>query len=120
MTFVDAAATSDVAVGTAHRVEIDGTPIVIVNVDGTFYGIHDVCSHAKESLCEGWIDGDRIECPRHGTFFSVVTGEALTPPANLPIPTFMVEVRGDRLFVDPTPSRPHPLLDRQHTGVARG
>ena len=113
----DVASIDEIAPGTAHRVEIDGTPICLVNVEGTVHAIHDVCSHAKESLCGGWIDGDKIECPRHGAFFSVVTGEALTPPANLPIPTFTVEVRDGRVLVDPTPSIPHPILDRKRTGA---
>lgn len=117
---VDVAAIADVPPGTSHRVEIDGTPICLVNVDGTVHAIHDICSHAMESLCGGWIDGDRIECPRHGAAFSVVTGQALTPPANLPIPTFPVQVTDGRVLVDPTPSIPHPILDRKRHGAASG
>jgi 3-phenylpropionate/trans-cinnamate dioxygenase ferredoxin component len=106
---VDVAALDEVPPGTALRVEVEDTPICLVNVSGQVYAVHDICTHAMESLCGGWVEGDRIECPRHGSFFSVVTGEALTPPANLPLPTFSVEVREGRLLVDPTPSRPHPL-----------
>ena len=65
---------------------------------------------ALESLAGGYIDRDRIECPRHGASFSVVTGEAVTPPATLPLPTFTVEVRDGRVLLDPTPSHPHPLI----------
>ena len=114
---IDVCAVADVPPGHALGADLAGTPICLVNVDGTIHAIHDICSHAKESLAAGWVDGDRIECPRHGAFFSVVTGEALTPPANLPIPTFAVSVEGDRVHVDPTPSRPHPLLDRTRTGA---
>jgi 3-phenylpropionate/trans-cinnamate dioxygenase ferredoxin component len=108
---VDVAALEEIPPGTAHLVEVDGTPICLVNVDGALYGVHDVCTHAEESLCGGWVEGERIECPRHGAQFSVVSGEAMTPPANLPLPTFAVEIRGGRVLVDPTPSRPHPLVD---------
>jgi 3-phenylpropionate/trans-cinnamate dioxygenase ferredoxin component len=106
---VDVAAAADVPEGGTLRVDVDDTPVCLVNLSGTVYAIHDTCTHALESMCGGWVEGDRIECPRHGSFFSVVTGEALTPPANLPLPTFAVEVRDGRVLLDPTPSHPHPL-----------
>ena len=108
---VDVAAVEEVQPGAPHLVEVDGTPICLVNVDGTIHAVHDVCTHAEESLSTGWLEGDRIECPRHGSFFSVVTGEALTPPANLPLPVFAVQIRDGRVLVDSTPNHPHPLLD---------
>ena len=82
----------------------------LVNVDGTVLAVHDVCTHALASLSGGWVEGDRIECPRHGAAFSLRTGEALTPPASRALPTFGVEVRDGRVLVDPTPSREHPLI----------
>ena len=106
---IDVAALEDVAEGDSLRVDVDDTPICLVNVDGTVHAIHDICTHAMEGLAGGYVDGDRIECPRHGAFFSVVTGEALTPPATLPLPTFTCDVRDGRVLVDPTPSHPHPL-----------
>jgi 3-phenylpropionate/trans-cinnamate dioxygenase ferredoxin component len=106
---LDVAATSEVPEGGTLRVEVDGTPVCLVNVEGTIHAVHDICTHALESLSGGYVDGDRIECPRHGALFSVVTGEALTPPANSPLPVFAVSVQDGRVLVDPTPSRPHPI-----------
>ena len=106
---VDVAALAEISDGAAVQVEVGDTPICLVNVGGTVHAIHDTCTHAYESLSGGWVEGDRIECPRHGAFFSVVTGEALTPPATAPLPTFRVEVRDGRVLVDPTPSHPHPI-----------
>jgi 3-phenylpropionate/trans-cinnamate dioxygenase ferredoxin subunit len=111
-TLVDVAALDDVPPGAALGVEVEGRPVCLVNVDGAVHAVHDICTHALESLSGGWVEGDRIECPRHGALFSVVSGEALTPPANLPLPVFTVEVRDGRVLVDPTPNRPHPLIDR--------
>jgi 3-phenylpropionate/trans-cinnamate dioxygenase ferredoxin component len=49
------------------------------------------------------VDGDEVICPRHGARFCIRTGEALSPPAYEPVPTFpvrvtdgMVQVRDDR------------------------
>lgn len=109
-TLIDVAALSDVPPATPVRVEVDGTPICLINVDGTVHAIHDVCSHALQSLSGGWVDEDRIECPRHGATFSVVTGDALSPPASAPLPIFPVAIRDGRVLVDPTPNRPHPIF----------
>ena len=106
---VDVAASADVPPGAALRVEVGDTPVALVNVDGDIRAVHDTCTHAHESIAGGWVDGDRIECPRHGAFFSVTDGSVLSPPATQPLPTFAVEQRDGRVLVDPTPSRPHPL-----------
>lgn len=109
-TLVDVAALADLDPGEPRQVEVEGIPIVLVNIDGEVLAVHDICTHALESLSGGWVDDDRIECPRHGSAFSLRSGEALTPPATLPLPTFAVEVRDGRVLVDPTPSHDHPLI----------
>lgn len=112
MTLVDVAAAADVPVDGTTKVELDGVEICLVNAGGTIRALHNTCTHAMERMSGGWVDDERIECPRHGAAFSVVTGEALTPPATKPLPTFHVEVQDGRVLLDPTPSHPHPLLDR--------
>lgn len=92
-------------------VEVADTPILLVNSGGTVRAIHDICTHAEESLESGFVENGTIECPRHGALFSLESGEALTPPATQTLPTFPVEVREGRVFVDPTPSVAHPLWD---------
>jgi 3-phenylpropionate/trans-cinnamate dioxygenase ferredoxin component len=107
---IDVAGIADLVEGEPMLVQAGETPVCLVNVAGTVHAIHDICSHAMESLSGGWVDGDTIECPRHGASFSLVTGEALGPPATTPVPTFAVEVRDGRVLLDPTPSRQHPLF----------
>jgi nitrite reductase/ring-hydroxylating ferredoxin subunit len=110
VTAVDAIAVEELSDGEPHLVLVDETPVCVVCVDGEVLAVHDVCTHALESLSGGWVEGDRIECPRHGAAFSLRTGDALTPPAIRPLPTFAVEVRDGRVLIDPIPSRPHPLI----------
>ena len=109
-TLIDVAALEDLVPGEPVLVEVEGTPVTLVNVGGEVLAVHDVCTHALESLSGGWVEGERIECPRHGAAFSLRTGDALTPPAIKPLPTFAVEVRDGRVLVDPTPSHEHPLI----------
>ena len=107
---IDVAAMEELAPGEPRLVDVEGTPVCLVNVEGTVHAVHDVCTHAFESLSGGWVEGDTIECPRHGAAFSLVTGEALGPPATLPLPPFRVEVEDGRVLLDPTPSHDHPIV----------
>lgn len=110
---IEVTSIEDLPPGATVRVEADGRPICVINLDGRYHAIHDTCTHALESLSAGYIEDGKIECPRHGAFFDIATGEAATPPATLPLPTFRCEVRDGRIFVDVTPSHPHPLLERK-------
>ncbi len=107
---IDVAAVEELAPGEPRLVDVEGTPVCLVNVDGTVHAVHDICTHAMESLSGGWVDGDTIECPRHGATFSLETGDVLSPPATRPLPVFKVEVRDGRVLLDPTPSHDHPIV----------
>jgi 3-phenylpropionate/trans-cinnamate dioxygenase ferredoxin component len=99
----------DVAAGAAHRVDVGGYRLAVVRLpakgDGApddWYVIGDRCSHADYSLSEGdvWVDEREIECPKHGSTFSLATGEPLSLPATKPVPVFTVRVDGDDVYVD--------------------
>jgi 3-phenylpropionate/trans-cinnamate dioxygenase ferredoxin subunit len=92
--------------GSARRFDVDGARLCVVNIpdkDGAsnFYVIGDECSHADYSLSEGdvWADECEIECPKHGSTFSVRTGEPQTLPATEPVPVYTVRVDGDDVVV---------------------
>jgi 3-phenylpropionate/trans-cinnamate dioxygenase ferredoxin subunit len=91
---------TEIAQGTTKRVEVDGQSLLLCNVDGDFYAIEDVCTHDGGALDQGELMGERIMCPRHGAFFDVRTGDALTLPAIEPVQTFKVRVEGEDIFVD--------------------
>jgi 3-phenylpropionate/trans-cinnamate dioxygenase ferredoxin subunit len=84
----------DLADGTATRVEVDGVPVALVRIGDTVHAVGDTCSHANVSLSGGtvWCDELEIECPKHGSAFSLLTGEPATLPATQPVPVFDVEV----------------------------
>jgi 3-phenylpropionate/trans-cinnamate dioxygenase ferredoxin subunit len=94
----------DVEPGTAQRFVVGGTAIALVRIDDDFYAIGDRCSHADVSLSEGEVDpGDRhLECWKHGSRFSLETGEPDTLPATRPVPVYAVRVDGDEVHVEVT------------------
>jgi 3-phenylpropionate/trans-cinnamate dioxygenase ferredoxin subunit len=94
------ATTNDVEPGTVRYVEADGLAIALCNVEGEFYAIADVCTHDGGSLDQGYLDGNLVECPRHGARFDVITGRAVTLPAIRPVKTYPVKVEGDEVLVE--------------------
>ena len=80
--------------GAATRVMLGDVAVAVVRIDDDVYAIGDVCSHANVSLSEGEVfpDEREIECPQHGSTFSLTTGEACTLPATQPVPVFDVVV----------------------------
>jgi nitrite reductase/ring-hydroxylating ferredoxin subunit len=60
---------------------VDGKDILVLKVDGRYYAIHNVCTHAFALMVGGIVEGYEIECPLHGARFDIRTGRNLTPPA---------------------------------------
>jgi 3-phenylpropionate/trans-cinnamate dioxygenase ferredoxin component len=93
--------TTDVKPGAAARFDVDGHRLCVVRIDDSWYVIGDRCSHADYSLSEGdvWEDEREIECPKHGSTFSLETGEPQSLPATRPVPVYSVRVDGDDVIV---------------------
>ena len=102
MTVTRVCSVADVAPDSAIRVVVDRMPIAIVRIGDDFYAIGDTCSHAEVSLSEGEVDpGDRhIECYKHGSRFSLETGEPDCLPATKPVPVYRVKVEGDDVLIE--------------------
>ena len=83
---------SELAPGAMTWAVIDRQRIVIANVDGAFYALHDVCGHRGAPLSRGTLTGYVIECPLHFATFDVRTGKLLSGPVSANIPTCDVDV----------------------------
>ncbi|HEX8011583.1 MAG TPA: non-heme iron oxygenase ferredoxin subunit [Casimicrobiaceae bacterium] len=98
--WIDVARADELPPGSWRSVEVADTPIVVFNVGGTYYALEDVCTHDGGILSGGTLEGTEVQCPRHGARFSIVTGEALTPPAYEPVATFAVRVENGTVQVN--------------------
>jgi 3-phenylpropionate/trans-cinnamate dioxygenase ferredoxin component len=94
-------ALDELAPGTARRFDVGTHRIAVVRIDDDVYAIGDTCTHANISLSEGDIHADdkSLECWKHGSEFSLETGEALTLPATKAEPVYDVRVDGGDIVV---------------------
>ena len=102
MAEVRVCAADDVKPNSAVRVDGAGHRLAVVRVgDDAWYVIGDRCTHAEASLAGGeiWPDECEIECPKHGSAFSLQTGQPLTLPATQPVPVYEVRVDGGEVYV---------------------
>ncbi|MEM7193779.1 MAG: Rieske 2Fe-2S domain-containing protein [Pseudomonadota bacterium] len=88
-------ATSDLLPGGHMVVDIDDASIVLVNLDGDYFAIENICTHDGSEIGSGCIIDGQIECPRHGARFDVKSGEVTAPPAYESIDVFPVRVVDD-------------------------
>lgn len=97
--WVTVAREGEIEPGDWRVVDVDGVSIAVFHVDGGYHAIEDVCTHDGECLTGGEVSGTEIVCPRHGAKFSLLSGEALTPPAFEPVPVFPVRVHEGQVQV---------------------
>jgi len=91
--WVDVDKADAIGPGDYRVVDVDDVEVAVINCEGEFYAIENVCTHDGGELTGGVIEGCEIECPRHGAIFDIKTGEALGPPAYEPVTTLLVRVR---------------------------
>jgi 3-phenylpropionate/trans-cinnamate dioxygenase ferredoxin component len=99
----------DVEAAHVRRFDVDGHRLAVVRLPSAtngapddWYVVGDECSHANYSLSDGdvWVEERELECPKHGSTFSLLTGEPQTLPATQPVPAYTVRVDGDDVYVE--------------------
>lgn len=91
-----AVATSDVPVG-GGTILAEQKVVVTQPSDGEFMAFTAVCTHqgcAVQSVSDG-----RINCPCHGSAFSIEDGSVLAGPADAPLEELSVSVEGGQVTV---------------------
>jgi nitrite reductase/ring-hydroxylating ferredoxin subunit len=102
-TFVKVAQTHDLAEGRMVAVMVGDIEILLARVQGQYYAVSNVCSHADAWLDQGelrpvtW----EVQCPLHQGRFDLRTGRPTMGPANQPVQVYAVRVEGEDILVGP-------------------
>lgn len=90
----------DLAPGAVRHVKVGKLDLAVVNVNGNFFALSNICRHAFGPLSEGFVDGHALICPWHGWRYDVRTGSTDHPNAD--VRTFPVAVRDGEVLVTVT------------------
>ena len=105
---ISVARLDDLAPGTMLMVQVDGTDILLVNLEGTIHATQGVCSHEYFELDKGFLTGNSLTCALHLSRFDLDTGEALDPPAELPLVIYPAGVEDGQIVLE-LPEGPIPV-----------
>ncbi len=87
------------------RAMANGTPVLLVRQSGRILALADTCSHLGGPLSEGKLHDCTIQCPWHGSRFSLETGEVIDGPAVHPQTALDVRSREGKIEVRLRPSQ---------------
>ena len=107
---IDLLGVDDVADGEMKMAWADGTDqVLVINNGGDFTAVQGVCSHEYFELDKGFLTAGTLTCALHLSRFDLATGEALDPPAELPLATYPVTVDDDGWLTLELPDGPIPI-----------
>ena len=101
--FVKVAKVCDLAEGGMVAVLVGDTEVLLARVQGQYYAISNVCSHADAWLHQGdlrpatW----EVQCPLHQGCFDLRTGYPTAWPSSQPVQVYAVHVEGEDILVGP-------------------
>lgn len=99
--FATGLAAGDVEPGTVRVVEVAGRSLAVGRTeDGEWGAIDNVCTHDGGDLGEGELDGDAVECPRHGGRFDLFSGRVVALPPVVPVRAYRTRVEEGTVIVE--------------------
>lgn len=90
----------DEALDEQARVEVENHAYALFRLEDGVYALDDVCSHEYSRLSEGEIWDDEVYCPKHGSRFSIHTGEVRSFPAFKPVASYPVKIEDGGVYID--------------------
>lgn len=103
MEYVRVARSGQVSDGWVRRFFAGGVELCVARLHGKAYATSNYCTHLDCLLSSGKLVDDGIGCSCHGSVFDLETGEAIYPPATVPIKVYPVREEGGQILVGITP-----------------
>jgi nitrite reductase/ring-hydroxylating ferredoxin subunit len=72
---------SDIAPSRMKEFTVKELELLVVNLNGSFYVLRNICTHRGCKLSNGTLTGEIVRCPCHGSEFNVRSGIVVKGPA---------------------------------------
>jgi nitrite reductase/ring-hydroxylating ferredoxin subunit/uncharacterized membrane protein len=96
---LEVAAADELKVNAMKLLHINGQRIVLARNEDGYSAFDDRCTHKGGSLADGSLICGTVQCPWHGSQFSVKDGKPTAGPATASIKTYPVELREGKVFL---------------------
>lgn len=91
--------TTDLPSGEIKQFETeDGSPVLLLHSDTSFFACQAICPHLDTPLAEGLFDGSTLTCHQHLWQWDIETGEA-KGLAEMPLECYEIKEEDGALFV---------------------
>ena len=80
-------------------VQIDGQPVLLVNLNGEVHAYEDRCLHRAMPLSRGKLSGTVLVCGAHRWEYDLCTGHGINP-AGIALRSFAVQIADGAILVD--------------------
>lgn len=97
--WTDVAAAGEVWEGTGISVSAGDREVALFRADGEVFATDVMCTHGAARLCDGYVEGQEVECPIHQARFDLRTGAPRCGPATDAIRIYPVRVVDGRIEV---------------------
>jgi len=97
--WIDAAAHGDVPEDDVIGLAVAGRDIALYGVGGEVFATDNICTHGHARLCDGFLEGNEIECPLHQGKFDVRNGKPTCAPVTEPLRSYPVKIEGGRVWL---------------------
>jgi nitrite reductase/ring-hydroxylating ferredoxin subunit len=109
---IDLLALDDVPEGTMQMAVVDGTDqVIVVHTGGEVRAFQGICTHEYFELDKGFLTGGgsagrngqaagTLTCALHLSRFDLANGDALDPPAELPLAQYPVVIEDGRVIIE--------------------
>jgi nitrite reductase/ring-hydroxylating ferredoxin subunit len=109
---IDLLGVDEVPDGTMKMAFVDGTDqVVVVNSGGEIRAFQGICTHEYFELDKGFLTAGgsvgpngrpagTLTCALHLSRFDLADGEALDPPAEIPLAAYPVVLEGGRVLIE--------------------
>ena len=99
MTFKVVLREEELWIGEMTGLEVEGRPVVLVNVEGTVCAYEDRCRHLARPLSQGRLTGDRLVCAAHAWEYDACSGRGINPDG-VALRRYPVRIAGGEILVD--------------------
>ena len=98
--WIDVADAAEMFEGAGIAVTPADHEIALFQIDDTVYAVDNLCTHGSARLCDGFVDGHRVECPFHQALFDLRDGSVTCGPATEAVKSWPVKIENGRVFLD--------------------